>query len=247
MATHPATPYQTSLSAAVTADSNTIKTAASTGFAVGSYVVVGREVMLLTTVDTTNHVHAVKRGMKGSQAKTHPSSAIVTLGTAGTFGNVTASGVEIAGYVGNLGTPTLPIGSRWVDPETGYEYILCDSGATYTLGEWVVISPAGAATILAATSQGRVGIVAETVSASDKLFWVMVVGTSADGYCSSAITTAAPVTAGAGIVDASSSGVNNPVVRGVHCTADHATSCTITQATFYLNNPWVSAGDILVS
>lgn len=247
MANFPATPYQTTLSAAITADSLVLKTAASTGFVIGKYVVVGKEVMLLTEVDTSSHTHAVKRGMKGSAAVKHVSGAIVTMGAASVFGQVTDTGVEIAGYDGDFGTPKLPIGSRWADPDTGYEYILCDSGATYTVGEWVVISPAGAATILAATSQGRVGMVAETVGASDKLFWVLVVGTSALGYTGSDVTTAMPVTAGAGILDTSTSGVNNPVVRGVSCTAAHATSCTVTQATFYLNNPWVTIGDILVS
>lgn len=252
MATHPATPYQTTLSAAMTADGNIVKSAASTGFAAGSYLVVGREVMLITTADTTNHTHAVKRGMKGTKAKTHPSGAIVTLGTATTFGNVTDDGIQIAGYVGDLGTPTLPIGSRYVDPETGYEYILCDSAAAYVVGEWVVITAAGAASQMSTTCKGRVGIVVDAVSASDKLFWAMVVGSFASALCASLVTTAGLLAANAGYASLGTTcDGGDMIIHGATCTTIPASAvCPISGAelaTVYVCNPWVSGTDDITS
>jgi hypothetical protein len=251
MATHPATPYQTTLSAALDASSTTIITAAATGFAVGKYVVLGKEAMLLTAVDTTNLVHSVKRGMKGTQAKAHASGTVVTLGAASVFGPNTDKGVEIAGYVGDLGTPVLPLGSRWIDPDTGYEYILCDSADVYLKGEWVTFTSAGAASQLAATSQGKVGVVAEAVTASDKVFWVQVVGTCTFANTTSDLTTAMPATPSTGTLANSSSSINYPVVRGVICTVDPSTATSPGLgggvATVVLNNPFIIAGDLLVS
>jgi hypothetical protein len=68
MATFPTTPFQTTLSAAINASQATLKTAATTGFAADKYIVIGKEVMLLTAVDLTSGMHSVKRGMKGSKA-----------------------------------------------------------------------------------------------------------------------------------------------------------------------------------
>jgi hypothetical protein len=251
MASHPATPYQTTLSAALTASAGTVYTAASTGFVIGGYLVIGKEVLLLTKCDTTNHVHEVKRGMKGTAAVKHASSAIVSFGAASVFGPNTTDGVEVAGYVGEFASPVLPIGSRYVDPDTGYEYILCDSGNSYIKGEWVIISAAGAATQLATTSQGRVGLVTEAVGASDKLFWVMVVGASDYALLASQVTTAMPLSAEAGFLESTTSGTNVPVVRGVTCTSIPVTTTSpFTNAHYgsvYLCNPWITAGDILVS
>lgn len=250
MADFPATPYQTTLSAALDASAITIYTAASTGFAVGSYLVIGKEVLLLTAVDTTNHVHSVKRGMKGTQALAHASAAVVSLGTASVFGPNTKDGIELAGYTGALGTPKLPIGSKWVDPSTGYEYILCDSAAAYIVGEWVVITAAGAASQLAASSKGRVGVVVEAVGASDKLFWVLVVGSFASANFTSDVTTAMLLYAGTGTLDWPTSGAG-AYVRGVSCTTAPSTATSPGLGggvgTAYLNNPWVEPGDVFVS
>jgi len=247
MTTHPATPYQTTLAAALDASAVTISTAASTGFAVGKFLAIGNEVLELTAVDTTNHVHSVKRGMKGTQAVAHANAATVSMGAASAFGPNTKDGIEIAGYSGGaLGTPKLPIGSKWVDPATGYEYILCDSAAAYILGEWVVITPDGAASQLAATSKGRVGVVVEAVSASDKLFWVLVVGSFASCNLTSDVTTAIQLAAGTGTLDWPTS-TATPLVRGVSCTTAPSTATSPGLGggvgTCYLNNPWVDPAE----
>jgi hypothetical protein len=199
MATFPSTPYQTTLAAAITASSTTIKTAASTGFVIGGMVVIGKEAIQLVTVDTTNHLHTVKRGMKGTASKGHQSGAIVTYGASSIFTPDTKGGIGIAGYDGVVGDNipmTLPIGSRYVDPDTGYEYLLCDSpNATLAVGDWVAISADGAASDLAVATRGRVGIVTEVPGASDRLFWVMVVG-KAYGQCHANVTTATALVTG---------------------------------------------------
>jgi hypothetical protein len=245
---NPATPYQTTLASALDASSTTVYTAASTGFVKGSMIVIGKEAMLLTTCDTTNHKHLVKRGMKGTAAVKHASGAIVTFGAPSVFGQVTAAGVEIAGYADGAinGVPTLPIGSRYVDPDTGYEYILCDSADTYAIYSWVVIDAVGGASVLATSSNGRVGVVIETVGASDKLFWVQVVG-QATGYCTTDVTVGMAVTAAAGSIEASSSAATGARIFGLTCTTAHASSCTTQTAVFYLCNPFMNASDLYAS
>ena len=251
MATHPSTPYQTTLSAALDASAVTIKTAASTGFAAGKHIVIGKEAMLLVEVDLTNHTHQVKRGMKGTAAQKHASGAIVSLGANTAFGPNSNDGVEVAGYVGDLNIKMkLPIGNRAVDPDTGYEYVLCDSAAAFVKGEWVVFTGAGAASQLAATSKGWVGIVAEAVGASDKLFWVLVKGICDFAMTSSDVTTAALLQSAAGYVDIPSSAAG-AYVRRAACTVAPSTATSPALgggiATVYLDNPWTDPGDAFVS
>lgn len=251
MATFPTTPYQTTLSAALDASAISLTTAASTGFVAGSYLVIGKEVLLLTKVDTTNHVHEVKRGMRGTAAVKHLSSAIVTLGAGSAFGLSTKpSGIEVAGYTGDYGTPALPIGSRWTDPDSGYEYLLVDTSAAFVVGEWVVITPAGAATPLAIDSKGRVGIVVEAPGSSDRLCWVIVVGSFASGLFTSNVTTGMQL--GAGVGCATDYTCTNAVrIYGASCTTAPSTATSPTfgdgVGTAYLNNPWVNGVDEFVS
>lgn len=261
MPTFPTTPYQTTLAAALTASDIQIYTAASTGFVAGKYLAIGKEILLLTTVDLTNHTHVAKRGMKGTAAGPHVSGAIVTLGTAATFGPNTDKGIEIAGYTGGAinCVPMLPIGSRQIDPDTGYEYLLCDMANTYVAGTWVQINADGLATILTNALKGRVGVVVEAAGSSDRLAWVMVVGSYSAAlfaHTAAAVTTATLLTASGTISGALGSpttcSLQQTRVFGVVCTVALTTgSCPITGAnpgTAYLNNPWthgvVEKGDL---
>lgn len=252
----PTTPYQTTLAAALDASAVTIYTAASTGFAAGKFIVIGKEVLELTAVDTTAHVHSVKRGMKGTAAVKHANTAIVSMGAASAFGPNTKDGVEVAGYDGAYGTPKLPIGSEWTDPDTGYVYCLVDSGQAYVAGTWVSISPAGAATILDSTSKGRVGVIVEAPGSSDRLCWAIVKGS----YNAALFAhTAAPVTTGTFLMSASGTipgalgsittcNLQQTPVFNVACTVALTTgSCPITGAnpgTAYLNFPWTPGGTL---
>jgi hypothetical protein len=246
MANFPTTPYQTTLSAALGASDIVIKTAASTGFEAGKRLVIGKEVCLLTKVDTTNHTHEVKRGMAGTAAKAHASGAIVTLGTAATFGPVTKDGVAVAGYDGTVGSGApmnLPIGSRFVDPDSGYEYLLCDSpNATLAVGDWVAISAAGAASALAVASRGRVGVVVEAPGASDRLFWVAVVG-SFSAQMHASVTSATHLVTGVLMAaPGTTCELGGYVIAGASVTAAPTTGILTTglyYATVVLSNPYV--------
>lgn len=249
MATHPTTPYQTTTTAAMDASQITLKTTASTGFVAGKYVVIGKEAMLLTVVDTTNHTHSVKRGMKGSAAAKHPSGAIVTMGAGDVFGLAT-DGVEIAGYVGDIqAKPTLPIGSRFVDPNTGYEYLLVSSAAAHDIGDVVYLTAAHVSTALAVVCKGRVGVVVETVSAASKLHWVCVVGT-VYAQITTATTAGAIVTGVKGFAVGTTCDLGGFVVNGVVLQAAATTGIYTTGLTYAkvtLNNPWVSGVKSLYS
>lgn len=88
----------TTLSGAITADSTTIKVASATGFAKGRLIKVGDEFMLQSaeadSVSTT--VIPVIRGINGTQAKAHPTSAVVLVGNpATTAGDWTGSQVAV--------------------------------------------------------------------------------------------------------------------------------------------------------
>ena len=253
MPTFPTTPFQTTLSSAMSASQSTLVTAATTGFAVDKHIVIGKEVMLLTAVDLTSGMHSVKRGMKGSKAVAHASGAIVTLGASSAFGPYSEEGVVIAGYTGGAinCTPTLPIGSRKIDQDTGYEYILCDTGQAFVAGTWVVISPAGEATLLNSTAKGRVGVVVEAPGSSDRLCWVMVVGSFSSAlFChtAQAVTTASALLTASGTIPGALGGIpttcdlQGTPVFNVTCTVALTTSvCPITGSnagTAYLNNPW---------
>lgn len=254
MATFPTAPYQTTLSAALDANQVTILTAASTGFAIGKYVIIGKEAMLLVAVDTTNNVHSVKRGMKGTPAMPHASGAIVTLGASSAFGPVTNEGIVVAGYTGGgiNCVPTLPIGSRKIDPDTGYEYILCKSASAHVAGEWVSISVAGVSTILDSTTKGRVGVVVEAPGAASKLHWVMVVGSYSSAlfaHTAGAVTTATALLAASGTIPGALSAITTcnlqqtAVFNAINTSAITCGSCPITGAnpgTVYLNNPWTN-------
>jgi hypothetical protein len=187
----------------------------------------------------------------------------VTLGAAGVFGPYSEEGVVVAGYAdGAINcTPTLPIGSRKIDTDTGYEYILCSSAAAHVVGTWVNISVAGVSTILNSTLKGRVGVVVEAPGAASKLHWVMVVGSynaALFAHTAAAVTTATNLCASGTIPGALGSqttcDLQQTRIYGASCiVALTCGSCPITGAnpgTAYLNNPWsngITDGNIYTS
>jgi hypothetical protein len=187
--------------------------------------------------------------MKGSAAVKHQSGAIVSMGAASIFGPSTKDGIELSGYVGDYAAPKLPIGSRWIDPDTGYEYLAVKAAAAYVIGTWVNISTAGAGTILTNALKGRVGCLVEATSAANDIGWAMVVGSFASALCAhtaGAVTTGTLLTASGTIPGAlgapTTCELQQTRVFGATCTAALTTSvCPITGAnvgTVYMSNPW---------
>jgi hypothetical protein len=246
MAICPALPYATTLSAALDASSTTIKTTASTGYVKGWYGVIGKEVVLFTKCDTTSHTHEIKRGMKGTAAAKHASGAPIYAGPSTSFGQVTPAGVEVAGYVGDFGAPTLPLGSRYVDPNTGYEYLLCKSASAHDVGDWVYLTAAHVSTAMAVVCKGRTGIVVEAPGAADKLHWVAVVGTFY-GQSISATTAGMIVTNVKGVAVGTTCDLGAYIVSGAVMQAAPTTGILTTgllYAYFTINNPWVAGQKI---
>ena len=255
MAVYPLTPYQTTLNGAIDASQMSIKTVASTGFVDGWYVVIGREVMLITKANTTTHTHEVRRGMKGSAAKAHRTGVPVTAGPATTFGSVTKDGnITLTGYTGNYTAPLLPLGSRWIDPDTGYEYVCANANQAFTIGSWVHLAQLTEfaqvnAVLLTNALKGRVGIVVETGTVSSATCWVMVVGTYSAAlfaHTKAPVTTGTLLTASGSVPGAlgcpTTCDLQQTRVFGATCTVALTTgSCPITDAnpgTAYINNPW---------
>lgn len=204
-------------------------------------LVIGNEMMLVQGVPVSGMV-TVMRGYGNTRAKSHPASAVITIGTRADFSdNQGTWHNERIGLTGNPGTLpdyVLPVGGTRVDPDTGNEYALVDCQAAMAIGSWVVITGAGLASALASTSKGRVGVVVETVGGSDTLSWVLVAGTFASAQFTSDVTTACELIAGAAIADILTSTGGNVIERATCISAP--TSTTTDYGTVYMDHPWVS-------
>lgn len=203
-----------------------------------SLIVVGGEAMLVLNVPVSGMVE-VTRGVNGTRARKHPASCVTWFGAKGVF-DFSRFGedglVGLAGDPGSAGLPfyRLPRGIRVVDPNTGYEYLLCDYQQVNAIGDWVAIDADGLATTLSTTTKGRVGLITE-VTVSDNWGWVLVVGSGTAKHTSD-VTTGCVLKAGTGTVDLSSSTGGN-VVFNASVTVIGSSANDL--GTAYLNNAWV--------
>jgi hypothetical protein len=205
-----------------------------------SVLIVGNEAMAVLSVPASGFVE-VARGFAGTQAHAWASGATVYIGTRANFdftrGPWHQNRVALAGNAGVLPDYVLPLNGTQVDPATGYEYVLVDYSAAMAIGAWVVISGAGAATPLASTSKGRVGVVIETIGASDLTGWVLVAGQFTSAQFTSAVTTACDLIAGAAIADILTTDGGN-IIERASCIS--APSSATDYGTVYMDHPWVN-------
>lgn len=203
-----------------------------------SVLVVGGEAMLVLNIPASGFVE-VMRGANGTRVRKHPAAATVFIGakTAFDFGRFGEDGlIGLAGDPGSGGLPfyRLPLGLKVMDPQTGFEYRLCDYQAVFAVGDWVAIDANGLASALSSTTKGRVGLVTE-VTTSDAWGWVLVAG-SATAKHTTGVTTGCALIAGASTVDISTSAGGN-VVFNASITALGTSANDL--GTAYIDNPWV--------
>lgn len=263
----PVAPVATTLSAAMTRLQKTVSLTSGTGVIVGSFLVVGSEIVQVQVAVSTT-VFEVERGQMGTAAKPHSSGCYVAVQTTGvTFANKGGRPVVKNDVTGVLPDLTLPLGSTVVDPDTGYEYITVDCQEAMTLGEWVVIDKDGLATALNETSIGRVGIITQAVGASDNYALALVVGKFAGAMISS-LSSLAPAAwlAAAGAVSGvvqilpgatsalatvSGTGPGENLVFGAlyvaETTSGVSSGTALAGITVILNNPYVQGLPLLAS
>ena len=240
-----------------------VTVASSTGMAAATtttpatVLVVGNEAMTVTAVINSTTVD-VQRGRLGTVATPHANGTTVYFNSAtGSISQpqqfATQALVGLSAPVSTAGLPqfTTVVGSKAMDPNTGYVYMLVDVQAAMTVGDWCVIDANGLASALAASSKGRVGILVETIAASDTLSWVMVEGTYASASFTSDVTTAALLAAGVGRPTLYAlTTTDGNLIFGATCTG--APSTTVSTAitggigTAYIANPWVMGVDLTV-
>ena len=258
---------QTTISAALDDKATSIKVASVTNRLKGDLMVIDTEVMLLNeNPDTNNAICFIQRGYAGTRAVAHASGQVAIIDRAARFrsnlpkGKVTASEVPYlpAIVIGDMDPRAFRyVNDSWVevsrsrvvnhecvDPDTGYVYLLVDCQNAFQVGEWAVIDPDGLATQVGATSKGRVGIIVETITASDTYSFVLIVGKYASALTTSDVTTAADMIAVTGAGELLSSTGGNIIWRAV-CTVvpSTATSPSVggAVATVYIDRPFVSA------
>jgi hypothetical protein len=214
----------------------------TTGIVAKTKFVVGAEIMLVTDVPVSGTVE-VMRGVDGTRPYNFAAGTTVYIATA-----LTALGIQPNGRIGLVGNPTvfpapytLPVGSIYADPGSGFEYILCDAQTALVINEWCVIDGAGLATQLAAASIGRVGIVVDAAGASDTLVWVLVAGVWATARTSSDFVTSQMPMAGTGKAVPYLTSVGGNLLWRVKATtaASGTSSLDDDTAAVYLDHPWV--------
>lgn len=219
--------------------------AAATSTTAGTMIVVGNEMMVVTAVINATTIE-VERGQNGSACSPHANGTTVYFGNStSTIGNL----AQLPPMVFNLSAPqsllgipqfTTVVGAKRMDPNTGYIYQLVDCQAALFDGEWCGIDGTSLASSLAAGTKGRVGIVVETVSASDTLSWVLVEGTYASASFTSDVTTACVMKAATSQPDILTSTDGN-IIFSATCTVAPSTATTTVLGgvgTAYIANPW---------
>jgi len=145
------------------------------------------------------------------------------------------------------------LGVHGFDTE-GNEYVYVDFQSSMAAGEWVVFDSAFAATAIATTSRGWVGVVISTVSASDRYGWVMVRGTHSAAWVTSDSSLGPPVVGttepGPGAIASPASGTGGVAVWGVAVTGTNTSGTTATTSVtgtsvlattmVYLNYPFIT-------
>lgn len=242
----PASLTQTTLASAVAVGDRRVTLASATGVAVSSILFVNGEAMVVQSIASAP-TFDVKRGQHGTPGLAHASGAVVYHGPHSQFSAQIPKGKAVLAEEVAMPRIVLPEGRvfrilndswvevavgrmanhRCVDPDTGYEYILVDCQSAFQPGEWVVIDGDGLASQLSTSSKGRVGIIVETVGASDTLAWALVVGTYAGALFTSGVTTACVLIAGTGAANISTSSGGN-VIMNASCSVAPSTATSPT-------------------
>lgn len=247
------TPTKTTLTVTIDSQQRRIQIGSGSGIAVTGVLVLGAEICPITAIiDATNGIVEVLRGREGTKAKGHLAGIEVDYfgATGGWKYDSVNKKVVATGYAGSYTDPILPTGSEWTDPDTGQVYKMVDTGAAFQVGEWVVVDGAGLAAQLAIGSKGHVGIVVETVESSDRLAWVLIIGTFSSALFDSDVTTAMQLGAAAGFA-APFDSTNHVLIERATCTVapSTATSPTVGDGvgTAFIQRPWVSGVPTFVS
>lgn len=147
------------------------------------------------------------------------------------------------------------LGARAVDVD-GNEYVYVDFQESCHQGEFVSFDSSYLATQLTSTARGFVGVVAGTVSASDRFGWVMVRGVFVDAWASSGSSAAgvaiATVTTDMGAISTVAIGTGGIAVYGVALTGSPDTCASSDAAlagtslhgtvTVILSYPFITGG-----
>lgn len=240
----------TTLSAALTKTSGVVKLTSTSGLAVGDLIAIGNELCSVNAIPISGQAE-VTRGAQGTAAKAYASGTAVRFGSAAQFTRLRGSNrIGLAGDAGTLPAYELPLGQEVADPSTGNVYVLGDCASSFLDGEWVLISATGGFTQLAAGDKGRIGVIVEAVSASDRYAYAMVVGSYTSALFSSDVTTAGQLgvaTGHAGIFNST----NHIQIHRAICTAapSTATSPAVGGAvgTVLLDRPWTDGVATFVS
>ena len=148
-------------------------------------------------------------------------------------------------------TQAIKLGQRAVDVD-GNEFVYVDFQESFISGEWCAFDSNYAAVQLTAAARGPVGVVAGTVSASDRYGWVCVRGVVTNAWATSGATTVDPVVVAAttdlGHVATGTSADVSVYVQGAHvatapdtCASTAlSTSALAAPCTVVLQYPFVS-------
>ena len=140
----------------------------------------------------------------------------------------------------------------------GNEYIYVDFQQALQAGEFVVINKDYAASRLAASSRGPIGVVIGTVSASDRFGWVQIRGVHTSAWATSGATTVEipiiSLTSDLGAVGTATSADTGVAIRGLHIATDPdtcastalGTSAVAAPCTVILSYPFID-GSLAVS
>lgn len=167
----------TTLSEALTSESNEFNVGSTTNISAGNILVVRNEAMKVQEVPISGRVK-VMRGVGGTQARAHASGQRLFIGSPDAFKAIKDSLTALTGNSGTYPDYLLP-GQRAKDG-SGNEYIMVDLTATTYSGTTVRISTDGlfTATVLSGGEQGPVGVTMEG-GTSDQYVWAQIYGYNA--------------------------------------------------------------------
>lgn len=241
----------TTLNGDVLKDDRTITLTATTSLLADDTLILGREFIRILSVDTTANTVEVRRGVDGTASVKHLDGAAAYAGRTTEFTHAAGRAAR-AGYSGSLGVDVkmaYPVGSESVDPSTGYVYCLVDCQKSMTIGEWVTIDGNGLASQMIAGAIGRVGVIIDTITASDELAWALVAGSFDNVVLSSDVTSATVLacsTSATGYPSFLDSNTDE-IIHNARATAVLATSVGTSPLvtgiggnTVFLDHPWVT-------
>lgn len=170
----------TTLSSALSKTGRRLLVASTTGISAGNKLIVSGEVMLVVSVVSSTELE-VERGQEGTFARAKKNGVNVYY----TDGANLVPGSEPDHIVLNDGNSDVyPRYRAWLGAKArdgeGNEYVMVDFQSAVGVGSWVVFNSAFLASPIASGARGRVGVVVQAATASDRWGWVQVYGYFAD-------------------------------------------------------------------